>query len=433
MARNTKKKTHKGEEKIFIEGRKRAVTVRIEKSGMKSAQVSFGKNSTGKMIVKQFTAATTAEVIRAIEEYQAELDGKSGSNITFRNACLAYISRKVLKPTTANNYNDISNNRFKSLHDKPIMKLTALDIENSINEEADNGIAPKTLDHALSFLGAVMYDFEVPMFTPKMKKRLKAHAKRATAKNASKSRKKKKEQFRKYAPTAQQIAQWAGENTKPTATRTAISILLDLHSLRSEETRGLQYREVFRDPDGKCYIHICRTRTVVRSKDVCQESTKTEDSERIILIDPRLYTMIHAQPHKSEDEYIINVCYSVYAHDIKEVIRPHEINGHLLDWVSPHDLRAVFISTHKDCRAAKDIGGWVPKNADTAEKDYMYSAQPEMDTLMTEYSKSLLDAYYGTPDDNSNDPEPTGKPKADTATAEKALQFTITMNAEKVG
>ena len=86
MARNTKKKTHKGEEKIFIEGRKRAVTVRIEKSGMKSAQVSFGKNSTGKMIVKQFTAATTAEVIRAIEEYQAELDGKSGSNITFRNA-----------------------------------------------------------------------------------------------------------------------------------------------------------------------------------------------------------------------------------------------------------------------------------------------------------------------------------------------------------
>ena len=79
-------------------------------------------------------------------------------------------------------------------------------------------------------------------------------------------------------------AKWASENTRRTATKTAISLLLDLHSLRSEETRDLQYRDVI-EQDGKCYLNICRTRTCMCSKDIYREATKTDGSRHLSTAD----------------------------------------------------------------------------------------------------------------------------------------------------
>ena len=68
-------------------------------------------------------------------------------------------------------------------------------------------------------------------------------------------------------------------------------------------------------------------------------STKTEASSRKILIDHRLYDMIHAQPHKSDDEFIIKETYPTYCNHIKAVMKD---NGH--PELTPHKLRHIFKS-----------------------------------------------------------------------------------------
>lgn len=201
-------------------------------------------------------------------------------------------------------------------------------------------------------------------------------------------------------PTAMDVAGWAARNTRSAAASTAISILLDLHSLRSEETRGLKYRDVF-EQNGKCYIYVWQTKTCINNVDIHKPSTKTEASTRKILIDRRLYDMIHAQPHKSDDEFIIKETYPTYCNHIKAVMKD---NGH--PELTPHKLRHIFKSDNKrDNVVAIAVGGWCSgTNADGGDRSengvsetvYTHVRQCEMDELMEKYSKELLDAYDGT-------------------------------------
>lgn len=388
---NSTKKTSKSKknskvEYIYIEDR--TFTVKTAPSGNKYIQASFGNKPDGTPLRKKITAPTRQELEQAIKDYMDVLDGKSGANLTYYNACLQYIERRsALANATKVNYTDITNNRFKGLHDKPIMKLTKQDFFEAVTADAESGITRSTMHTALTFMSMVCVEFEVPTMTQKLKRELQKYGTTATKEN--KSRKSREDWDN--APSAVDIAKWAGEDTASTATRTAISILLDLHSLRSEETRGLKYKEVIED-NGKCYINIVRTRTVVRGKDTVQEVTKTDGSTRKVLIDRRLYDLIHSQPHKTEDDYVINISYSVYAENIQKVISCNRVNGHPTNWITPHTLRHIFKTEHIGNPVAIAVGGWTVEGG-VSERVYTHVKQKDKDELMSAYSKSLLDAY----------------------------------------
>lgn len=383
---STKKRKKRKVEYIYIDDR--TFTVKTAPSGNKYIQASFGNKADGTPLVKKLTAATRDELDQRIRDYIDELDGKNGANLTYYNACLEFIdTHSALSPTTINAYRVIMNNRFKCLHDKPIKKLTKQDFIEAVTEESKKGISQQTMKNALNFLKMICDNYEVLALTPKVKRDLSNYGAIATKENKGR----KSLEDWDNAPTAVQVARWASENTEDTAVKTAISILLDLHSLRSEETRGLKYSEVFED-NGKCYINIVRTRTVMKSKDCIQECTKNNGSKRKILIDRRLYDMIHSLPHKSEDDFIIDVSVYVYSERIKRVIRSHTVNGHSLEWITPHKLRHIFKTEHIGNPVAIAVGGWAIEGG-VSEKVYTHIKQKDMDELMSVYSKSLLDNY----------------------------------------
>lgn len=381
-------------EYIFLENGD-GYKVTVEKSGNKSVRIPIEDRAfDGGRHRKKFTAPTTAELQAAVTAYLKGEEEKHGEGLTFLNACIEYVDlRAGLAESTLTQKRMLIRNRFKSLHSKPIMKLTKQDIYSAVTEEATvNHLAKSTLQTALVFMISVLTEYEAPVLTMKLKRDIMRYAASATAENKGR----KDPENWENAPTAVEVAKWASENTRRTVTRTAISILLDLHSLRSEETRGLQYRDVI-EQDGKCYLNICRTRTCMCSKDIYREATKTDGSRRKVLIDRRLYDMIHAQPHQSEDEFVIDVCRSVYALGIQRVMKDHGA-----DWITPHDLRHIFKTSNLNNDIA--TGGW-SIGGSVAEKVYTHITQKDKDSFMTEYSRSLLDAYCGTPDSESQQPE----------------------------
>lgn len=389
---NTKKK--KNNEYIYIG--KRTFTVFEAPSGNKYIQAKFGTKPDGKPLIKKITAPTRQELEQAIKDYIAEIEGISGANITYYNAAMTYIeTRQGLEFSTRTNYDRTARLRFKCLHSIPIRKITKNDLYNAVNEEIASGkVGQTSLLNAVTYLCTVLEDNEAPVMTRKMRKDILRYARSAT-----KNIKKRKVGWSEL-PTAKDVAGWAARNTRSAAASTAISILLDLHSLRSEETRGLKYRDVF-EQNGKCYIYVWQTKTCINNVDIHKPSTKTEASTRKILIDRRLYDMIHAQPHKSDDEFIIKETYPTYCNHIKAVMKD---NGH--PELTPHKLRHIFKSDNKrDNVVAIAVGGWCSgTNADGGDRSengvsetvYTHVRQCEMDELMEKYSKELLDAYDGT-------------------------------------
>ena len=137
--------------------------VTICNSGMREIQGRFG----GKTL--KHRAETREQLERRIKDTRNDSDGKSGDNITFFNACKAYITRRsALAETTRHTYTIIAQSYFGSLHDKPIMKLTREEIFAAVNTEIERGIAQKTLKTALTFLSCVCNEYEVPSFTRKL-------------------------------------------------------------------------------------------------------------------------------------------------------------------------------------------------------------------------------------------------------------------------
>lgn len=367
-------------EKIYINDKE--YNVRISPSGNRYVQGSFGCDTSGRRIRKKFTAATLKDLEFAIRRFLEDLDGRTGTNITYYNAFKLYIDTRInLEVSSKINYNTILNTRFKCLHKKPIIAITRMDLFNAINEEIKtSNPAQKTLVNATCYLCTVLEEFEAPVMTRKTRKDIMVYARNATKMNKGHNN------DWDNLPTAIEIAKWAGANQRRHAQSTAIAVLLDLHSLRTEETRGLKYKDVYED-NGNCYVDIYATRVFINNKDYVKNSTKTVESTRKILIDQRLYELIHAQPHVSEEEFVITEKYPTYKNRIVSLMKEH---GY--DFITPHKLRHIFASDNKDNTIAKSVGGW-SSNGGIAETVYTHVRQNERDELMRKYSKVLLDAY----------------------------------------
>lgn len=409
MARNTRKsKKRKKSEYFYIDGKKEPITVHLSANGKIYFQTTFCGNS--KRIKK--TADTLEELKAKAIECLEEAMGKSGNTITYYNACLEYIRiRSGLAKSSLLNYMFLAENRFKCLHNKPIKKLTRTDFYEAINSEKH--LAKSTLLKAVDFMIYVCNEFDVPALNINLIREIKRYAVNASQNNSVKRHKEDWEN----APTAVEIARWAGENTKKTAERTALTILLDLHSLRTEETRGLQFRDVI-EQNGNCYLIICRTRTYMcEVGDIYREATKTEGSTRKILIDRRLYNMIRELPHETEMDFVVNLSYRAYERHIIDLMELHGFR-----WITPHKLRHIFKTDNKDSTVAKAIGGW-SLGPEICERTYTHPRINEKDELMKVYSKRLLDSYYGLPDDNIILSE----------VKQSEPNITVTVNSQKIG
>ena len=411
---NTRKNTRT--EYIYSEDNT-SYKVTVEKSGNKSVRIPVeDRTNDGGRHRKKFTAPTTAELQAAVTAYLKGEDEKHGAGLTYYNACLEFIeSRQGLAATTIANRQNIFKNRFQSMHNIPIRKLTRQDIFKAINKDVtEKHITEKTLATATQLMVAVLTEYEAPCMTLKLKRDIARYVKPAT--RANKANEYSSRDDWENAPTAVEVAKWAGEYDGKDTMLTAISVLLDLHSLRSEETRGLKYSDVY-EQGGKCYVDIRHTRKPIKSKDQFDEFTKNESSTRKILIDRRLFDMIHAQPHKSEDEFVINVPQYIYADRISRLMKAHG-----MDWITPHKMRHIFETSNLNNDIAVKVGGW-SLGASVVKKTYTHIDQKEQDKFMTEYSRKLLDAYFGVPHDSESE-----APEQE-QTEQTAPQFTISSKA----
>ena len=248
--------------------------------------------------------------------------------------------------------------------------------------------AKTTIVREFTVLCVVLTYFEVPVLTPKNIKELKGYVNKATYTN--KGRKKDFENL----PTALDIVEWLKADTTEYKERTAVCVLLGLHSLRIEEVRGLKFKDVIKDDNGNCYVNIHATKTCISGKDHYREETKNKYSTRKILIDSRLYDMIHSIEHKSDDDFLISICAWQFGHCIKQLAIN---NGY--EWITSHILRHIFKSDNEDNTMAKAVGGWSFGN-DVAEKVYTHARKNKKDELTKEYSGKLLDCYFDTEKDS---------------------------------
>ena len=229
--------------------------------------------------------------------------------------------------------------------------------------------------------------FEVPL-SPKAKRELKSYINNATF--ANKGRKKDFENL----PTALDVIEWLQDDTTEYKERTAICVLLGLHSLRIEEVRGLKFSDVVKESTGNCYLYIHATKTCVNGKDYFREGTKTKGSTRKILIDSRLYDMIQSIEHNTSNDFVIAIHAKQYNYCIKQLgIK----NGY--DWITPHKLRHIFKTDNKDSITARVVGGWSLMGG-VSETVYTHVRQNEKDDLMKVYSGSLLDCYFDSDKDS---------------------------------
>ena len=351
-------------------------------------QADFGKDENGKRIRKKVTAKSLNELSKKVEELIIELESNHGDNITLINAFESYINTHAsLAYNTLNSYRNTIKYHFKELHDKPIRKITKADLMQAINTETAR-YAKTTIVREFTVLCVVLTYFEVPVLTPKNMKELKGYVNKSTYTN--KGRKKDFDNL----PTALDVVEWLKADTTKYKDRTAVCVLLGLHSLRIEEVRGLKFSDVIKEKNGNCYVNIHATKTCIRGKDCYREGTKNKFSTRKILIDSRLYDMIHSIEHKADDDFLITICAWQYSSCIKQLGIKNDY-----DWITAHKLRHIFKSDNKDCICARAIGGW-SLGRGVSETVYTHVRQNERDKLTKDYSGKLLDCYFDTEKDS---------------------------------
>ncbi|ADU22950.1 site-specific integrase [Ruminococcus albus] len=367
----------------------RQFNAHIADNGNYYIQADFGKDESGKRIRKKVTAKSLNELSKKVEELIIELESNHGDNITLVNAFESYINTHAsLAYNTLNSYRNTIKYYFKELQNKPIRQITKSDLMQAINTDIAKGCAKTTMKREFTVLCVVLNYFEVPALTPKVQKELKSYVNNATY--IGKGRKKDFENL----PTALDVVEWLKADTTKYKDRTAVCVLLGLHSLRVEEVRGLKFKDVIKEKNGNCYVNIHATKTCIRGKDHFREETKNEYSTRRFLIDNRLYDMIHSIEHKSDDDFVISICNWQYGSCIKQLAIK---NGY--DWITAHILRHIFISDNKDCTIAEIVGGWSLKGG-VSKTVYTHARHEEKEKLTKEYSGKLLDCYFDTEKDS---------------------------------
>lgn len=124
-------------------------------SGNWRVQVYAGTDSTGKRIMKSFTAPTKKQAEYEASLWQIERKEKMSGKLTLKQAGEQYIANNshIFSPNTIAGYTSILTGHFLSLHNIPLDKLTTAQVQAEINNLSAT-VKPKTVRNVYTFFSA---------------------------------------------------------------------------------------------------------------------------------------------------------------------------------------------------------------------------------------------------------------------------------------
>ena len=143
----------------------------------------------------------------------------------------------------------------------------------------------------------------------------------------------------------------------------------------------------------------CNVGVSLLGKDSFQDFTKNVRSNRTVLLPKYLYDLIKAQPHESDDEFIIKMTYNEVSQNFRRFMLKKGIK------ITFHQLRHLFATSAAMLGVGDDyiqkIGGW---SSNTILKSVYTHTVPSVE----KHFQSVINDYYlgiinGSEDDESGD------------------------------
>ncbi len=333
-------------------------------SGNYRVQVVAGYDDNGKRIVKSFTAAEEWEVLKMASDFLNKRDMfVHNRNLTVADAMKGYIeSRKnIIEETTVRDYNQVLKYRFKGIMNIKLTDLTAIQVQQAINKEAEQ-VSAKTIKNAYGLLKSVlkMYDAKVNLSNIKLPKLVK--------------KKKELPSFETLYPII-----------KGTSVELPV-LLASWLSLRIGEVIGLQYRDIDKDTHT-----VDLQRTIIRTEEglKVRDGLKTEKSQRELELPNYIYSLIEKQPHESDEDFIIPLTRKAVYSRFKRLIAKHDID------MTFHDLRhlnaSIMLMLGIPDKYAMERGGWATDNIlKSVYQQTFTSERKKIDKIVDGYFNGII-------------------------------------------
>lgn len=308
-------------------------------SGHFRKQITLGYDKkTGRRITKSITAKTETEAIIMAADYKRRHGiGCPLKNITVFAAISRYIESRedIIATSTLRGYRRMQHNSLQSIMDIELDELCLYDVQKAASLDVKNkNHSRATIKHALGLLNSSLLLMDIDMH---LLKRVTIPAPKA-----------EKPELPRVSDVIAAIKD----------TEFEIPALLAIWcSLRVSEVRGLQYCDISKD--GK-HITVRRTRIYMDGQDYVSDRTKTVRSNRTIRLPKYLLELIMAQPHKSDDDFIVDKTYNQVSQNFRRYMKNKGLK------MTFHQLRHLFASTANDLGVAdvyiQKMGGWASNN-----------------------------------------------------------------------
>ena len=278
-------------------------------------------------------------------------------------ACIGrYIESRegIISISTLRNYRRLQNNNLQSIMNIEVNDLSLYDVQKAVSLDVKNlHHSRATVKHALGLLNSSLLLMDIDMHL----------LKRVTI----------------PAPKAQkpELPSVSSVISAITNTEYEIPVLLAMWcSLRISEVRGLTYADL--SDDGK-RITVRRTRIYMDGQDYVSDHTKTAMSNRTIRLPKYLLDLIMAQPHKSDDDFIVDKTYNQVSQNFRRYMKRSGLK------ITFHQLRHLFASTANDLGVAdvyiQKMGGWASNSI--LKTIYTHTSHEKEDEF-----QSIIDNFY---------------------------------------
>lgn len=348
-------------------------------SGSFRVVLSDGFDEEGKRVFRSFTADEEWKAIKMAEDYKKQrkksktqqkrrskkTEPTNPKNITLAKAFANYIETRsnVIEPTTVRNYEQIADHCFQCIMDTKLNSLTVLDIQSAVNQESKR-VSPKYVKNAYGLLKSVLKMHEIYLNLDSIKLP------------------KLQQKERELPPFDQIFAVVKGTDSE-------LPVLLAAWlSLRIGEVIGLQFRDVDVEHHR---IYVRRTIIMTNHGYEVRNGCKTEKSTRDIHIPDYILNLIQAQPHETDEDFIIQrTRKSVYS----KFKRLMDKNGMDLTFHSLRHINAsVMLFLGIPDKYAMERGGWATDNILKSVYQQTYSSERELvDQKIDSYFNSIVTA-----------------------------------------
>jgi integrase len=310
-------------------------------SGNWRVRVFVGTDENGKQIRKSFTAPTKWEALRLAEDF-IERGKDKPREMTVGQAIDEYINAKsnVLSPTTIQLYKTIRNNDLQSLMKIELKKLTAVQIQQAVNQEATR-LSPKGVRNAHGLLSASLKmfypEFVLHTTLPQVQRKIKVLPAPSEVFNIIKGTE---------IELPCMLAMWM--------------------SLRMSEIRGLKFSDIKDD-----IIVINRSKVYVNGEDVIKDENKTASSKRMHRIPEYIKNLIDNADHSTE--FLVNLSRNAIYKRFTRLMAKHDIK------MTFHDLRhlnaSVMMTLGIPDKYAMERGGWSTDNVLKSVYQHTFSTE----------------------------------------------------------